>query len=74
MVKKPFIITLAELLKFPQVTLPVTLVCAGNRRKEQNLVRKGNGFNYGSAGHSTALFTGVVVNEVLKIAKPLRGA
>ncbi|CAF4988767.1 unnamed protein product, partial [Rotaria sp. Silwood1] len=74
MVKTPFVITLAQLLKFPQVTLPVTLACAGNRRKEQNVVRKGNGFNYGSAGHSTALFTGILVNEVLKIAKPLRGA
>ncbi|CAF4560226.1 unnamed protein product [Rotaria sp. Silwood1] len=74
MVKTPFVITLDQLLKFPQVTLPVTLACAGNRRKEQNVVRKGNGFNYGSAGHSTALFTGILVNEVLKIAKPLRGA
>ncbi|CAF1404880.1 unnamed protein product [Rotaria sordida] len=50
------------------------MVCAGNRRKEQNVVRKGNGFNWGSAGHSTALFTGVLVNEVLKIAKPKHGA
>lgn len=29
--------------KFRTVTLPVTLVCAGNRRKEQNMVRKSLG-------------------------------
>ncbi|CAF4476685.1 unnamed protein product [Rotaria sp. Silwood2] len=74
MVEAPLILTLAELLTFSQVTLPITIVCAGNRRKEQNVVRKGNGFNWGSAGHSTALFTGVLINEVLKIAKPKHGA
>lgn len=36
--------------KFSTVTLPVTLVCAGNRRKEQNVVRKSLGFDWGSAG------------------------
>ncbi|KAJ4863427.1 oxidoreductase molybdopterin binding domain-containing protein [Trichoderma breve] len=46
--------------KFPVVTLPVTLVCAGNRRKEQNMVVKGLGFNWGAAGVSTGLFTGPV--------------
>jgi nitrate reductase (NAD(P)H) len=29
--------------KFDVVTLPITLVCAGNRRKEQNVVRKSLG-------------------------------
>ena len=62
--------TLHELLKFPQVTILTTMVCAGNRRKEQNMTREGYGFNWGSAGVSTALFTGVLINEVLKLAKP----
>ena len=35
---------------FPIVTLPVTFVCAGNRRKEQNVVRKTLGFSWGAAG------------------------
>ena len=35
---------------FKVVTLPVTLVCAGNRRKEQNVVRKSLGFDWGAAG------------------------
>lgn len=74
MVEQPMTLTLSDLLALPQVTIPVTLVCAGNRRKEQNVVRKGNGFNWGSAGVSTALFTGVMVSEVLKMAKLIHGA
>jgi nitrate reductase (NAD(P)H) len=74
MVENPMTLTFAELLTFNQVTIPITMVCAGNRRKEQNVVRKGNGFNWGSAGLSTALFTGVLINEVLKLAKPKSGA
>ncbi|OCH89836.1 nitrate reductase [Obba rivulosa] len=58
---------------FEVVTLPVTLVCAGNRRKEQNVVRKSLGFNWGAAGVSTALWTGVYLADVLKYVKPIRG-
>ncbi|CAF0881394.1 unnamed protein product [Adineta steineri] len=70
MVEKPITLKLAELLTFNQITIPITMVCAGNRRKEQNVIRKGNGFNWGSAGVSTALFTGVLINEVIKLAQP----
>jgi nitrate reductase (NAD(P)H) len=70
LVENPMTIQLNELFKFPQVTVPITLVCAGNRRKEENIVRKGKGFNWGSAGVSTALFTGVFMYEILKIVKP----
>ncbi|KAI0035446.1 nitrate reductase [Vararia minispora EC-137] len=58
---------------FETVTLPVTLVCAGNRRKEQNVVRKSLGFDWGSAGLSTALWTGVYLADVLDHVKPLHG-
>lgn len=34
--------------RFETVTLPITLVCAGNRRKEQNVISKSLGFNWGS--------------------------
>ena len=57
---------------FPVVTLPITLVCAGNRRKEQNMVQKSLGFNWGAAGVSTALFTGVYLADVLKYVRPKR--
>lgn len=46
MVHHPLTLSIAELQsKLETVTLPITLVCAGNRRKEQNMVRKGLGFN-----------------------------
>lgn len=75
MVKHPFKLTLKDLLKlYESKTYPVTLVCAGNRRKEQNVVRKTKGFSWGAAGVSTALFTGVVMADLLKTASPMRGA
>lgn len=57
---------------FEVVTLPVTLVCAGNRRKEQNVVRKSLGFDWGSAGVSTALWTGVYLADILDAVNPIR--
>ncbi|KAK8128485.1 hypothetical protein PG984_009593 [Apiospora sp. TS-2023a] len=75
MVEQPLKLTLADLLKdYEQVTYPITLVCAGNRRKEQNVVRKTKGFSWGAAGLSTALWTGVVIGDLLKRAIPKRGA
>lgn len=75
MVKHPVTITFKQLLaEYEQITVPITLVCAGNRRKEQNQVRKSKGFSWGAAGVSTALWTGVAIGEVLKRAVPLRGA
>ena len=46
-------------------TFPVTICCAGNRRKEQNVVRKSLGFDWGSAGVSTSLWTGVYLADIL---------
>ncbi|KAF2265914.1 nitrate reductase [Lojkania enalia] len=75
LVANPLKITLKELLSdYENVTYPITLVCAGNRRKEQNIVRKTKGFSWGPAGVSTALFTGVVMADVIKRAKPLSKA
>ncbi|KAJ4364435.1 hypothetical protein N0V83_009029 [Neocucurbitaria cava] len=75
MVANPIKITLRQILEeYENVTYPITLVCAGNRRKEQNVVRKSKGFSWGPAGVSTALFTGVVMKDVIERAKPLRKA
>lgn len=75
LVDNPITISLKELMSdFEQITCPVTLVCAGNRRKEQNVVRKTKGFSWGAAGLSTALWTGVAMSEVIKKAKPQRKA
>ena len=75
MVEKPLVLSFCEVLqKYDQITAPITLVCAGNRRKEQNTVRKSKGFSWGAAGLSTALFTGPMMADILRSAKPLRGA
>lgn len=75
MVDHPLTISLRQLTaEYEQVTCPITLVCAGNRRKEQNVVRKTKGFSWGAAGVSTALWTGVILSEVIKRAKPKRKA
>ncbi|BCR86405.1 nitrate reductase NiaD [Aspergillus chevalieri] len=75
LVENPLTLNFREILQqFDQVTSPITLVCAGNRRKEQNIVRKSKGFSWGPAGLSTALFTGPMMADVLKAAKPLRKA
>lgn len=75
LVERPMTITLRQLLEeYPNYTYPITLVCAGNRRKEQNMVRKTKGFSWGAAGVSTALFTGVIMADVIRKARPKRGA
>jgi nitrate reductase (NAD(P)H) len=73
LVERPCTLSLADLIdpaKFQTVTLPVTLVCAGNRRKEQNVVAKSLGFSWGPAGLSTALFTGVYLADVIEYVRP----
>lgn len=74
-VERPMVLNFRQILQhFDQFTSPITLVCAGNRRKEQNTVRKSKGFSWGPAGLSTALFTGPMMADILKRAKPLRRA
>ncbi|PWN37679.1 nitrate reductase [Meira miltonrushii] len=73
LVKREMSFTIDDLKeKFETVTLPVTLVCAGNRRKEQNMVTKGLGFNWGAAGVSNGLFTGVYLADVLDYCQPIK--
>jgi nitrate reductase (NAD(P)H) len=73
LVENPMVLNFRQILEdFEQITAPVTLVCAGNRRKEQNMVRKSKGFSWGAAGVSTALFTGPLMASILKVARPIR--
>ena len=75
LVEKPLSLTLRQLMaEYGQITCPITLVCAGNRRKEQNQVRKSKGFSWGPAGLSTALFTGVAMSDLIKKARPCKKA
>jgi nitrate reductase (NAD(P)H) len=52
--------------EFEAVELPVTLVCAGNRRKEQNMVRQTVGFNWGPGAISTSVWRGARLRDVLR--------
>ncbi|XP_062026225.1 nitrate reductase [NADH]-like [Rosa rugosa] len=67
LVKRPARFTMDQLTtEFRARELPVTLVCAGNRRKEQNMVKQTIGFNWGAAGISTTVWRGVRLRDVLK--------
>jgi len=77
LVNKQMTFTMDDLLAMPARELPVTLVCAGNRRKEQNLTAQTIGFNWGAAGVSTSVWKGVLLRDVLikcGIKSPKEGA
>lgn len=57
--------TMDDIASMPIRELPVTLVCAGNRRKEQNMMRQTIGFNWGCAGVSTNVWKGVLLRDLL---------
>jgi nitrate reductase (NAD(P)H) len=65
LVDRPMKLTMGELIKLPLHTIPVTVQCAGNRRKEQNMIKKGMGFDWGAAAVSTNVWTGVLVRDLL---------
>lgn len=67
-VTKPFKIGMDDLASMPPRELPVTLVCAGNRRKEQNMMRQTIGFNWGPSGVSTNVWKGVLLKDLLEKA------
>jgi len=50
----------------PVVSIPVTFICAGNRRKEQNMTKKTIGFNWGCAAVGNSVWTGVRLCNVLE--------
>nr|CAB3447993.1 unnamed protein product [Digitaria exilis] len=67
LVKRPTKLTMEQLVtEFEAVELPVTLVCAGNRRKEQNMVRQTVGFNWGPGAISTSMWRGARLRDVLR--------
>ena len=78
LVKRPTRITMDQLVnEFKSKEFPVTLVCSGNRRKEQNMVKQSIGFNWGAAAISTSVWRGVLLRDVLKrcgIMTPNKGA
>lgn len=65
LVPKPTSFTMDQIVSMPPRELPVTLVCAGNRRKEQNMIRQTIGFNWGPSGVSTNVWKGVLLRDLL---------
>lgn len=65
LVDRPMSISMDELAALPSVTIPVTLVCAGNRRKEENMIKKSIGFNWGPCATSCTYWTGVRLRDLL---------
>jgi nitrate reductase (NAD(P)H) len=67
LVKRPARITMEQLAtEFEAVELPVTLVCAGNRRHEENMVRQSAGFNWGPGAVSASVWCGARLHDVLR--------
>ena len=67
-VARPTTLSMEQLRAMPTRTLPVTLVCAGNRRKEENMVKQTIGFSWGPSGVGTSLWTGVPLRLLLAAA------
>lgn len=66
LVPNPLELSMSDLVNMtPARELPVTLVCAGNRRKEQNMIRQTIGFNWGCSGVGTNVYKGVLVRDLL---------
>ncbi|CAJ0757836.1 3644_t:CDS:2, partial [Entrophospora sp. SA101] len=67
LVSKQFTLSMDDIVKLPYREFFVTLVCASNRRKEQNIAKQSIGFNWGAAAVSTAVWRGVSLSYVLKM-------
>ncbi|KAA8498335.1 Nitrate reductase NADH 2 [Porphyridium purpureum] len=68
LVGKPMTLSMDQLAAMPSVSLPVTLVCAGNRRKEQNMTKQTIGFSWGPCAVGTHMWTGVRLRDLLLAA------
>ncbi|CAG8603506.1 3283_t:CDS:2 [Scutellospora calospora] len=68
LVSKPLTLSMDNIESLPYKEFPVTLCCAGNRRKEQNMIKQTKGFNWGAAATSCAIWKGVPLSHILKLA------
>ncbi|KAF9153962.1 hypothetical protein BG015_002221 [Linnemannia schmuckeri] len=66
LVERPMTLTMDEIAALPSIELPVTLACSGNRRKEQNMIAKTVGFDWGPGAVSTSVWRGVRLADVLR--------
>eukprot|EP00820_Chromera_velia_P007854 Cvel_20067.t1-p1 / transcript=Cvel_20067.t1 / gene=Cvel_20067 / organism=Chromera_velia_CCMP2878 / gene_product=Nitrate reductase [NADPH], putative / transcript_product=Nitrate reductase [NADPH], putative / location=Cvel_scaffold1775:17350-20513(+) / protein_length=570 / sequence_SO=supercontig / SO=protein_coding / is_pseudo=false len=67
LVKKELVFKLKDLMKMPSTEVTYTQVCAGNRRKEQNMIKQGLGFSWGPCAVGTVTYTGVLLADILEM-------
>lgn len=68
-VSHPMELSMDELVALaPHRQIPVTLVSAGNRSKEQNQIRPTIGFNAGAGGAATSVWKGCLLRDFLVAA------
>lgn len=71
LVENPKEFSMDELVQsFKSYTLPVSFHCAGNRRKELNMIKRSTGFNWGPSAVSCAIWTGIRLCDLLKLVMP----
>lgn len=71
-VRNPLKLNYKDLLRLPQVTLPVTLECAGNKRALFHPKVRGEQWELGAVSH--AVWTGVRLRDILQAANMLSDA
>jgi nitrate reductase (NAD(P)H) len=76
-VRKTKEFSMDDLANMPSITIPVTIVCDGNRRKELNMIKRGRAFNWGPGAarylitrnitetSSTATWKGAKLSDIL---------
>lgn len=57
--------TMSELEEMSYQELPVTVICTGNRRSENNAIRRTIGFSWGPGAVATTLYQGVPLHQLL---------
>jgi nitrate reductase (NAD(P)H) len=65
LVNNPKDFSMDELVSMKSLKIPITFACDGNRRKEINMIEHSAAFNWGPAGVSTAVWTGVLLRDLL---------
>ncbi|ORX45271.1 molybdopterin binding oxidoreductase [Hesseltinella vesiculosa] len=65
LIQRPITLTLKDIMTYPRHTIAISMACAGNRRKEQNMYKQSIGFGWGPSGVSTAMWTGVFLRDIL---------
>jgi DMSO/TMAO reductase YedYZ molybdopterin-dependent catalytic subunit/cytochrome b involved in lipid metabolism/ferredoxin-NADP reductase len=58
-------INMNYLKKFKYHDIPITLVCAGNRRKEVNMIKRSIGFDWGASALSSSVWGGIKLRDMI---------